>query len=72
MGQAELQNPDEYFGGEIIFNTLLGFKDSIPSNYSDLSTAAGRVMNSVMARPGVRTDPRPCCGCADELRAQQH
>lgn len=74
--EPELQLPDEYFGGEVIFNTLLGFKDNIPSpNYGDLSTAAQDVvMNSVMYQAlEMQLDPATVLrDAAEELRAQQH
>lgn len=45
-----LSQPMPYFGNEVVFNTLLGFKDNIPSpNSGDLLAAAQTiVMNTVM------------------------
>lgn len=71
----ELQKPDEYFGGEIIFNTLLDVKDNIPSpNYSALSTAAqDAVMNTVMFLAiEMQMDPAQVLrDAAEDLRASQ-
>ncbi len=71
----ELQKPDEYFGDEIIFNTLLDVKDNIPSpNYSALSTAAqDAVMNTVMFLAiEMQMDPAQVLrDAAEDLRASQ-
>ena len=70
----ELQQPDEYFGGEKVFNTLLALKDNIPSpNFGDLATAAQDiVMNTVMFQAlEQKMDPAQVLkDAADELRAQ--
>ncbi|HSK69444.1 MAG TPA: extracellular solute-binding protein [Candidatus Limnocylindria bacterium] len=73
--RPELQQPDEYFGGEVIFNTLLDVKDNIPSpNYNALSTAAqDTVMNTVMFQAlEMKLDPAQVLrDAAADLRAQQ-
>jgi arabinosaccharide transport system substrate-binding protein len=65
----------EYFGNEVVFNTLLKFKDHIPSpSYGDLSAAAQDiVMNTVMYQALVqKQDPAGVLkSAAAELRAKQ-
>ena len=73
--KPELQKPDEYFGNEKVFNTLLTLKDNIPSpNGGDLSAAAQDiVMNTVMYQALVeKQDPATVLkNAANELRAKQ-
>lgn len=69
-----LQQPDEYFGNEKIFNMLLQVKDDIRSPHSgDLLTAAQDiVMNTVMFQ-ALEQDQDPATvlkNAADELRAK--
>ena len=71
----QLARPLPYFGNEVVFNTLLGFRDSIPSpNPGDLLVAAQDiVMSSVMFRALVqRHDPAVVLReAAAELRARR-
>jgi arabinosaccharide transport system substrate-binding protein len=70
----ELQKPMPYFGNEVVFNTLLGFKDNIPSpNSGDLLAAAQTiVMNTVMYQALVeKQDPATVLkNAANELRSR--
>lgn len=71
----ELQQPDEYFGNEKVFDMLLTLKDNIPSpNYGEMSASAQDiVMNNVMYQALVeKQDPATVLkNAADELRAKQ-
>lgn len=70
----ELQQPDEYFGGERIFQTLLTIKDDIPSPNSGALLAAAQdiVMNTVMYEALVMgADPAEVLkNAAEELRSK--
>ena len=72
--KEELQKPDEYFGGEKVFNMLLEVKDDIPSPNSGelLSAAQDAVMNTVMYQCLEQgQDPATVLkNAADELRAK--
>ena len=69
----ELQAPDEYFGNEVVFNTLLKIKDEIVSpNNKELSAAAqdlvrGQVMFKVLQERSA-TPEQALRAAADELR----
>lgn len=72
----ELQQPDEYFGNEKVFNVLLGIKDSITSpHYAELSSAAqDLVISNVMfkvLKEQSQTPEEALKAAADELRKQQ-
>lgn len=71
----ELQQPDEYFGNEKVFDMLLKLKENIPSpNYGEMSSSAQDiVMNNVMYQTLVeKKDPATVLkNAADELRAKQ-
>ena len=72
----ELQEPLEYFGNEVVFNTLLELKDEIASPYyNELSSAAqDLVMNDVMFKAlseRIATPEEALREAADELRSQQ-
>jgi arabinosaccharide transport system substrate-binding protein len=72
----ELQQPDPYFGNEVIFKTLLEIKDEIvSSNNKELSSAAqdlvrSHVMFKVLQEKSM-TPAEALKAAADELRAKQ-
>lgn len=70
----ELQQPLAFFGNEVVFNTLLAMRESIPSPANSLLSPAAQdiVMNQVMFRAlDQRHDPRTVLEeAAAELRAR--
>lgn len=72
----ELQQPDAYFGNEVVFNILLEIKDEIKSpNMGELITAAQDLVNSNVMFKALKdqsqTPEEALKAAAEELRKQQ-
>ena len=73
----ELQQPDAYFGNEVVFNILLQMKDEIKSpNMGELITAAQDLVNSNVMFKALKdqsqTPEQALKAAAEELRKQQN